>query len=352
MSKHYKDNYNNLMFPKLYNVKLTHSQKGFDCLSNDSILEAGLRHGLAMHHECSNGSCGVCKARITDGEVYKTDHHDYRLSAEQIENGEFLMCCNSPRTDVTLEVDLIGDVKSIPIQYIETKIKAIEFISEELAILTLRTPRSKTLQFIAGQDVLLSYNDQYASRYPLASCPCYAMELEFHIRHIESDLFAAAIFNQTIKAKSKISLEGPKGIFVLNETSPRPMLFIAWDGGFAPIRSLIEQAFSLELSNPISFCWAFPESEGKPYLDNQARSWERVADEYHYVSIPCGFDRSTSNDCKQIATKIYNSLNKESLNQSDVYISAPAILLIELGEMLFDNGLPEEQLRASPIISL
>ena len=339
------------MFQKLYTVTLSNGEKEFDCAFNDSILTAGLRHGLSMHHECNNGSCGVCKAKIIQGEVYKNDHHDFHLTPEEIDNGEFLMCCNSPRTDVVLEADLIGDVKTISLQYIETKVKKVEFVSDELCILTLRPPRSKTLQFIAGQEVLLSYNNEYASRYPLASCPCNDMELEFHIRNIESDLFASAIFSQTIKLKSMVSLEGPKGIFVLNESSVKPMLFIAWDNGFAAIRSLIEQALALDLTNPISFYWAFPESEIEPYLDNQARSWDCVADKYHYENIPCKFDRSAKNDCKYIATKIYDSLDKDTLNLSDIYISAPAILLIELGEMLFDNGLPEDQLKASPIIN-
>jgi hypothetical protein len=33
--------------------------------------------------------------------------------------------------------------------------------------------------------------------------------------------------------KIKVSLQGPEGIFVLKEDSTRPLLFIAWDSGFA-----------------------------------------------------------------------------------------------------------------------
>jgi CDP-4-dehydro-6-deoxyglucose reductase len=58
---------------------------------------------------------------------------------------------------------------------IATKVKNIYFINKGMALLTLRTPRSKTLQFMAGQDVELSFAGN-TSRYPLASC---------HLAHFE-----------------------------------------------------------------------------------------------------------------------------------------------------------------------
>ncbi|WP_201342320.1 hypothetical protein [Abyssogena phaseoliformis symbiont] len=63
------------------------------------------------------------------------------------------MCCNSVASDIEVKLDLIDDVKSIAIQNIDTKVKSIHFINDGMAILALRTSRSKTLQFIVGQDV-------------------------------------------------------------------------------------------------------------------------------------------------------------------------------------------------------
>jgi CDP-4-dehydro-6-deoxyglucose reductase len=336
------------MSQQLFNVRLKNHDRDYECSSNDSILEGGLRHGLAMHYECSNGTCGVCKAKLVDGEIKQIKHHDFALSDEEKDNGDFLMCCNSPASDIELELDLIGDVQSIQIQNIETKIKKIVFINDDLAIVSLRTPRSKTLQFMAGQDVELSFNG-VKSRYPLASCPCHGMELEFHIRNIDSDPFAQAIFSKKIKSKSVVDLEGPKGVFVLKESSTLPMVFIAWDSGFAPIRSLVEHAFSLEMDNPVYFYWAYPSDEQAPYLDKHAKSWRAIMNEYTYTPISCEFDRSNKNDCHEVAKRIFDSLDLKVINQSDVYISTPAEVLIYLGELLLENGLDESQLIASPI---
>ncbi len=332
----------------IFNIDLDNHQKSFECPSTDSILEGGLRHGLAMHYECSNGTCGACVAKLKKGKVKAIKHFDYRLSDVQKQNNEFLMCCHAAQTDLNIEADLIGDVASIPIQQIPTKVKSIEFIDERMAIVVLRTPRSKTLQFMAGQDIELSFKGTSA-RYPLASCPCHGMELEFHIRRLDEDLFSQAVFSKKIKNKSVIELEGPKGVFVLKETSKKPMLFIAWDSGFAPIRSLIEHAFSLELDNPVDFYWAYPADEQLPYLQKHAKSWDAVVDDYQYKEIPCEFDRQSKNDCHKVSKDIFNALDKQKLNDSDVYLCAPAEVLIYLGELLLENGLDESQLIASPI---
>jgi CDP-4-dehydro-6-deoxyglucose reductase len=333
---------------EIYRVKIQTKNESFNCCESDLILDAGLRHGLAMRYECSNGTCGVCKAKLIKGKIKKIKHHDYSLSAAEVDNHDFLMCCHAPRSDIEIKLDLIGDVRSIPLQKIQTKVKDIQFINDNMAIVKLRMPRSKTLQFMAGQDVELNFQG-IISRYPIASCPCNAMELEFHIRRLDKDKFSQMIFSNAISIKTKIDLLGPKGIFVLKETSTKPMVFIAWDGGFAPIRSLIEHAFSLQMPNPVHFYWAYPASDLQPYFDNFAQAWRVVIDDYHYQPIACQFDRNTNNDCHKVARQIFESLDLDILNQSEVYISAPAEVLIYLGELLLENGLNEAQLIASPI---
>ena len=336
------------MSHQLFNIQLQTQKYEFECSSSESILAVGLRHGLAMRYRCENGSCGVCTAKLISGKIKQIKNHDFVLSNKQKHNNEFLMCCNSPKTDSIIDVDLIGDTKSIAIQNIKTKVKKVVFINDDLAILTLRTPRSKTLQFMAGQDVKLSFKDT-TSRYPIASCPCHGIELEFHIRNIKTDQFASALFSKKIKVRSKVKLKGPKGIFVLNKTSTRPMFFIAWDIGFAAIRSLIEHAFSSDMPNQVYFYWAYHNNESVPYLDKYAKSWQTVMDHFIYTTIPCKYDRNSKKNYKKVAQQIFNALDMEAVNNSDVYISAPAQVLISLSQLLIKNGLDEKQLKASPV---
>ncbi|RUM86701.1 MAG: oxidoreductase, partial [Candidatus Thioglobus sp.] len=52
------------MHNQIFNIQLKNNKRNFECSENDSILEGGLRHGLAMHYECSNGTCGACVAKL------------------------------------------------------------------------------------------------------------------------------------------------------------------------------------------------------------------------------------------------------------------------------------------------
>ena len=97
------------MSNQIFNVQLKKNKRHFECSENDSILEGGLRHGLSMHYECSNGTCGACIAKLVNGDVKQIQHHDFVLTEDQKKQGEFLMCCNTPVSDVALELELIGD---------------------------------------------------------------------------------------------------------------------------------------------------------------------------------------------------------------------------------------------------
>ena len=64
-------------------VQLMPSGHEFFVEGSDNLLEAALRAGLALDYGCSAGSCGKCKAKVLSGQVQKTRHSDYVLSAAE-----------------------------------------------------------------------------------------------------------------------------------------------------------------------------------------------------------------------------------------------------------------------------
>ncbi|MCZ6797039.1 MAG: 2Fe-2S iron-sulfur cluster-binding protein, partial [Gammaproteobacteria bacterium] len=82
----------------------------------DTILEAGLRGGLALNYGCSNGICGLCKARVISGEVKKMRQHDYVFTEAEKSLGYIWSCCTSAVTDVTIEAEEAEGVYDIPEQ--------------------------------------------------------------------------------------------------------------------------------------------------------------------------------------------------------------------------------------------
>lgn len=314
--------------------------KTFECSSSESILQAGLRAGVPMRYKCTNGSCGECRSRLLSGQIEPLRSSDYPLSQQERSNGWFLSCTQAPTSSLQISAPLFSDAIEIPHQTIRTKVKKIERLHPDLAILTLRTPRSNTFQFLAGQDVVLSHL-LTEHRYPIASCPCNGMELEFHIHRSESDPFSQLLFSSLNKGES-VTIEGPRGHFLLNEQSQRPLVFVAWEYGFASIRSLIEHLISVEMENPVSFYWL---SQHTPYQHNLAQSWKAVLDHYSYRWI----QHHCNTAAPEITTLIQHIQQAHAIKESDFYIAAPAELLILLSEQLLLLGVEESRLRGSPL---
>ena len=69
----------------------------------ETILDAGLREGLALPYECRNGGCGVCKATIAYGTVDYGAYQKSVLTDEEKQAGKALLCCATPLSDIELE---------------------------------------------------------------------------------------------------------------------------------------------------------------------------------------------------------------------------------------------------------
>ncbi len=112
-------------------VRILPSGHEFLIEGTDSILEAGLLSGLALDYGCSNGNCGLCKAKVVSGQVKKIRPHDYVLSETEKELGYILTCSCTAVTDVVLEADEAADAHDIPVQEIDIRIKKIAWPDDQ-----------------------------------------------------------------------------------------------------------------------------------------------------------------------------------------------------------------------------
>jgi len=248
---------------------------------NDTLLEAALRNGVSLNYGCSNGNCGDCKARLVSGEVKKVHAHDYVLKQAEKDRGVILLCSYAPVNDVVIEANVAG-ARDIPVQEITAKVKSVEVFNPHMAALHILAPRSQRLRFLGGQNVRLALNGA-SGRYAIASCPCEDRHIEVQIPRRAGDAFAEALFT-TLKANDTVAVEGPYGEFVLDEDSPRPVIFLAFGAGFAPIKSLVQHAMSLDLAESMDLHWLA--DEAGHYQDNLCRAWADALDNFAYVPHP------------------------------------------------------------------
>lgn len=306
-------------------VKVLPSGHEFFVEGTDTILEAALRAGIPLNYGCSNGNCGECRARLVSGEIKKVHPHDFTLKEAEKNGGYFLMCSNTAVTDIVIEASVAGATDIQP-QTIPTKVKAVELLDARIAALHLTTPRSQRLRFLAGQQVHLS-TDGVAGDYYIASCPCEDRHIELHIRR-DNRPFARKVFDD-LRKEDPVTIQGPQGTFVINMESRRPVIFVAWDDGFAPIKSLAQHAMSLEMAESMHLYWV---SEALPhYQDNLCRSWADALDNFTYV--PLSVDGGPQN----VAERILGTHN--DLTHTDIYAAGPAEFLHHLRDGAIARGL-------------
>ena len=320
-------------------VHLMPSGHEFFVEGNNSILEAGLSAGLALNYGCSNGNCGKCKAKLISGEVKKIRQHDFVITEADKNQGYILACSNTAISDIVLEADEATHANEIPLQKIPARVKKVEKLNNDLVVLHLRTPRTQRLRFLAGQKARLSAIGIEPIEYHIASCPCDEMNLQFHIYRQADNPLAEYVFNE-IQNSESLNVEGPDGEFVLREDATRPLLFIAFNTGFAPIKSLIEHAMTLDV-NEFSHLYWFHQADGKPYMHNLGRAWADAFDTFRYTPqhIPNLASKNTVTEC---LTQIINDYPE--LSAFDIYACGPEIAIAAVTDFLSQHQFPTDQL--------
>lgn len=301
-------------------IRLLPSEHEFFVEGNDSILEAGLREGLAIDYGCSNGNCGQCKAKVISGQSRQIRHHDYHLSEWEKLEGYVLMCCHTPVTDMVLEAQEAGSAAELPLQDITAKVKSVEPLSADVTLLHLQTPRTNRLRFFAGQQVELYYADASVSL-PVASCPCDDRNLQFHVDRASSADFHCFLAEHNLRG-GNLRLTGPQGDFVLDDASRRPLLFLAMDGGFAPVKSLIEHAIAIDNAPHITVYRCSERDDF--YLDNLCRSWTDALDNISYRRL----DDAATACAGDLAAQGVN------LQQMDIFAAGPAAFIARVRQQL------------------
>ena len=285
---------------------------------SNSILESGLSAGLALNYGCSNGNCGKCKAKLLSGEIKKIRPHDYVLSEKDKLQGYFLACSNTAVTDIVISADEAGSEQDIPAQTIQGRVRKLDHPIPDLCLLNIKTPRTQRLRFLAGQKVRLEIPGVGDHISHVASCPCEDMHLQFHIHRDANNPFAEYVFNQ-LKPNDVINIEGPSGHFVLHEDETSPFIFIAFGEGFAPIKSLIEHAMTLDVTDHIDLYWAVGD-QSELYLHNHCRAWSDAFERFNYTPVIDG------SPAQALSDNVLKAIEKDhpKLTSYHFYISGPA----------------------------
>ncbi len=248
----------------------------------ETLLEAGLRQGLALPYECRNGGCGVCMCTVLHGRV---EHGPYQQSAlpEALRaQGKALMCCATPLSDLDIDVEPATTAERAPPALHEARVARIEPLSEEVLRLILELPGGAAPPFTAGQYINIVLDDGQRRAFSFANPPQVQDHIELHVRRIPGGRFTGHVFTQ-MKPGDTLRFEGPLGDFTLRD-SAAPILFVAGATGFAPIKSIVEDAFARGVTRPMRLYWGV-RRRADLYALELAEQWQREHANFSVVPV-------------------------------------------------------------------
>jgi CDP-4-dehydro-6-deoxyglucose reductase, E3 len=243
--------------------------------AGETLLEAGLRNGIALAYDCRNGACGVCKATLVHGSVDYGVYQKSALSDAERRSGKLLLCCACAQTD--LDVGLEEEREW------QANVEHMTRLSPDVMLLQLKLQGSTPLEYRAGQYINIVLDGGEIRSYSFATAPGTSEFIELHVRLIPGGRFSTHVFTR-MKAGDRLRFRGPFGAFSVREESHRPIILVAGATGFAPVKSMIEHAFERGVRRPMVLYWGV-RSRKDLYLAELPERWAREHPNFSFVPV-------------------------------------------------------------------
>jgi NAD(P)H-flavin reductase/ferredoxin len=243
--------------------------------AGETLLEAGLRQGIALLYDCRNGGCGVCKAGLLQGSVDYGVYQRTALPDDEKEEGRLLLCCATPLSDVDIELETARERSATVV--------AMRRLAPDVMLLRLRPDDRQPVTFAAGQYINIVLDDGQTRSFSFATAPGANELIELHVRLIPGGRFTTHVFDG-MREGERLRFRGPFGAFTLREDSPRPIIFVAGATGFAPVKSMLEHAFERGIRRPMVLYWGV-RSRKDLYMAELPERWEREHQNFSFVPV-------------------------------------------------------------------
>jgi len=251
--------------------------------AGETLLEAGLRAGLALPFDCRAGGCGVCVCTVLNGRVDLGAYQPAALNEAMRARGQALMCCAVAEEDAEIDVAGVTMLRpdTAPRRW-HGHVESLQRLAPEVMRVRIALPGGERISFVAGQYINVVLPDGQRRAFSFANPPHDNALIELHVRRIPGGRFTTQVF-ESMKPGDAIEFEGPLGRFTLHE-SQRPILFVAGATGFAPIKSIVEDAFHRGVRRPMQLYWGVREPR-ELYALELAERWQREHANFSVVPV-------------------------------------------------------------------
>jgi len=264
-------------------VTLAPSNKSFRVEDGETVLAAALRQGVHLPYGCRTGSCGTCRAHLTQGQSHYPDGPPLALTALEMRAGEALLCRAVPLTDLRVEAQEITAMANLRVKAMPCRVARLDKLAHDVMGVYLRLPAVERMQFLPGQYVDILMPDGHRRSFSLANPPHDDKLLELHVRNVPGGLFSKEVFT-TLHEGTLLRIQGPLGTFFLREDSARPIVMVAGGTGYAPIQAMLRHVFENDRKRDVVFYWGARAARDL-YADAKLKAWAGSEHPFRYLPV-------------------------------------------------------------------
>jgi NAD(P)H-flavin reductase/quinol-cytochrome oxidoreductase complex cytochrome b subunit/ferredoxin len=314
--------------------------RGVPVRAGETLLDAGLRAQLPMPFECRSGGCGVCRASVLAGEVDPGPYQPSALSDEARARGDVLLCCAVALSDVEVEFEEGAALRERPLPIYSATVTRLRPLASEVMLIELTLDDGNAISYEAGQYINIVFADGARRSYSFTEPSATTGKVVLHIRLVPGGRFSGHVFGH-MRVGERLSFEGPLGEFVLREPSARPLIFVAGATGFAPVKSLLEQAFRMGVRRPLHLYWGVRKRRDL-YMPELPERWAR--EHANFTFVPVLSEPGPDDDWHGRTGLVHEAILADFPQLSDCAIYAcGSVQMVEAVKPAFvAHGLPED----------
>jgi Na+-transporting NADH:ubiquinone oxidoreductase subunit F len=241
------------------------------------------------------GSCGLCKAVITEGagDVLPTELP--WLSAKERASNVRLTCQVKVKRDLSITVPK----GLLSVRQFATEVTAIRDLTYDIKEVTLKLLEPAAMEFTPGQFVQFEVPEYELTReavyraYSIASDPKDKSTIQLEIRLVPNGICTTYV-HKHLGVGAQVTINGPHGEFYLRDT-PRDIIFIAGGSGMAPIRSMLFDMAEKKSTRTATYFFGAKSKRDLFLVDEMKQLEERIP---HFTFVAALSSPAASDDWK------------------------------------------------------
>jgi NAD(P)H-flavin reductase/ferredoxin len=255
-----------------FTIRVADTGIAFPCDADTTILEAARLAGYEMPYSCLRGACASCRGLVRSGEVETPYPEDLYI----------LFCQTKPKSDLEIVPREIRRIDPAAKSTIDAKVLRVVEAADDVRIVQLRFPAGVRAKFRAGQYLEVILPDASRRSFSMANAPQQSDVAVLHVRVVPGGKFSEEVLPK-LAPGAILRVELPAGDFWLRDSTV-PAVFVASGTGFAPIKSILEDAFRRKITRPMVLYWGARRRQDL-YLAELPQKWAVQQPRFRFIPV-------------------------------------------------------------------